>query len=79
MKVPAIQDGDVRLFESHAILRYLKSTRNAPDHWYPEKDYVRRAKIDEYLDWSDAGVRAPSLRYLISRVISLTGSTKPLF
>jgi len=49
--VPAIEEIDTktgeswRLFESHAILRYLAETRKVPEHWYP-KDPVKRAKVD---------------------------------
>lgn len=49
-KVPALKEGDFTLGESHAIMKYLHSTRELPDHWYP-KDAKQRAKIDEYLDW----------------------------
>ncbi|CDW86738.1 glutathione transferase 10 [Stylonychia lemnae] len=75
-KVPAITDGEVALFESHAILRYLKTTRSTPDHWYPDSDFQRRAKIDEYLDWQHSGLRETSLKYLIQRLAAPTAEVK---
>lgn len=38
-QVPAMKDvsnGDFVLYESHAIMRYLHTTRKCPDHWYPK-------------------------------------------
>ena len=47
---------EFRLFESHAILRYLTLSRNLPDHWFP-KDPILRAKVDQYLDWHHSFLR----------------------
>ena len=49
-QVPAMKDGDFILAQSHAILKYLHSSRHCPDHWYPA-DLIKRAKVDAYLDW----------------------------
>lgn len=46
--VPALEDGDLRMTESSAILKYLASKIEAPE--YP-KDLKKRAKIDEAMDW----------------------------
>lgn len=56
-KVPAILHGDLNLAESHAILRYLARTFNAPEQWYPRNDLKKAAKIDEYLDYHHTGTR----------------------
>eukprot|EP01015_Nassula_variabilis_P023892 TRINITY_DN450_c0_g3_i2.p1 TRINITY_DN450_c0_g3~~TRINITY_DN450_c0_g3_i2.p1 ORF type:complete len:246 (-),score=52.82 TRINITY_DN450_c0_g3_i2:99-836(-) len=59
-RVPAIKDGDLSMFESHAILRYLARSRKVEDHWYPEKDAKRCAYIDNYLDWHHQNTRLGS-------------------
>ena len=46
--VPAIEDGDLHLTESSAILKYLASKIEAPE--YP-RDLKKRAKVDEAMDW----------------------------
>jgi glutathione S-transferase len=46
--VPMLEDGDFRLTESSAILKYLASKFDLPS--YP-KDLRKRAKVDEMMDW----------------------------
>ncbi len=46
--VPMLEENDFRLTESAAILKYLADKTNSPA--YPS-DPVRRAKIDEMMDW----------------------------
>ena len=76
-KVPAITDGDVNMFESHTILRYIQETTGLPDHWYP-KDPRKRAKVDEYLDWHHNGLRLGAGGYLFRKYISpFTGKAAP--
>jgi len=59
MVVPTIIDGDLVLWESNAILRYL-AARHGPEEMYPT-DLVARAKVDMWMDWQlttlIAGVR----------------------
>lgn len=54
-------DGELRLGESHAIMRYLCRTaepRDAADAWYPgDHDPARAAAIDQWLDWHPNNVR----------------------
>jgi glutathione S-transferase len=47
-QVPLLEDGDFRLTESSAILKYLASKIDSPA--YP-KDLKKRAKVDEMMDW----------------------------
>lgn len=49
--IPTIEDGDLVLWESNAILRYL-AARYAP-HLWPE-DPVVRASADKWMDWQFA-------------------------
>ena len=46
--VPALTDGDFRMSESSAILKYLASRFDQPE--YP-RDLQQRAKVDEMMDW----------------------------
>lgn len=46
--VPVLEDGDFRLTESGAILKYLAGKFDMPE--YP-KDLKKRAKVDEIMDW----------------------------
>jgi glutathione S-transferase len=46
--VPVLEDGDLRLTESSAILKYLADTINSPA--YP-KELKQRARVNEMMDW----------------------------
>ena len=46
--VPVLEDGDFRMTESSAILKYLAARFDAPE--YP-KNLEQRAKVDEAMDW----------------------------
>lgn len=46
--VPVLEDGDLRLTESSAILKYLADRYDLPA--YP-KDLKKRAKVNELMDW----------------------------
>ncbi len=46
--VPTLEDGDMKLSESSAILKYLASKTEAAE--YP-RDLKKRAKVDEAMDW----------------------------
>lgn len=48
--VPTLVDGDVKIHESNAILRYL-CVKHGLDVWYP-KELPLRAKVEQWLDWN---------------------------
>jgi glutathione S-transferase len=50
--VPVLEEGDFRLTESSAILKYLAARFDAPE--YP-KDLKERAKVDSAMDWFNTG------------------------
>jgi glutathione S-transferase len=47
-QVPCLEDGDFRMTESSAILKYLAAKFDLPE--YP-KDLKKRARVDEVMDW----------------------------
>ena len=49
-QIPAIKADINVLFGVHTIMKYLHSTRNWADHWYPV-DAMKRAKVDMYLEF----------------------------
>ena len=50
--VPVLDDGDFRLTESSAILKYLADKIGSPT--YP-KDLQKRARVNEKMDWLNTG------------------------
>lgn len=50
-QVPTIQDGEVVVYESNAIVRYL-AAKNAPDTPFFPADVAARAHADQWMDWS---------------------------
>lgn len=53
--IPALEDGNLRICESAAILTYL-CDKNAWRDWLPT-DLERRARINQYLHWHVRRVR----------------------
>jgi glutathione S-transferase len=52
-QVPVLEDGDFKLSESSAILKYLADKVNSP--LYP-KDLKQRARVNERMDWFNTGL-----------------------
>jgi len=51
--IPVLEDGDFRLSESSAILKYLADKINSPA--YP-KDLKARARVNEVMDWLNSNL-----------------------
>jgi glutathione S-transferase len=50
MLVPTLQDGNLVVWESHAILRYLAAAYGAESLW--RSDVRERAIVDQWTDWT---------------------------
>ena len=62
--VPAIQDDDLTLFESNAILRYLCNAHAPTSPLYPA-DAKARAKVDAWLDFQQTALGPPHTVFFI--------------
>jgi glutathione S-transferase len=51
-QVPTLVDGEVKIHESNAILRYL-CVKHDLDAWYPRHP-ASRAKVEQWLDWNQS-------------------------
>lgn len=48
-QVPTLVDGELNIYESNAILRYI-CDKYELNSWYP-KGLIQRAQVDQWLDW----------------------------
>lgn len=55
--VPCLQDGELVLWESNAIVRYLAAQYGAEPLW--NADPCRRAEADKWMDWVTSSLAAP--------------------
>lgn len=74
-RVPVLVGEGLVLTESDAILKYLATRYDVPEHWYPRQP-VRRAKVDEYTAWHHTNTRLHAARVFILEVLlpAQTGS-----
>jgi glutathione S-transferase len=54
-RVPVVQDGELTVWESHAILRYLAASHGAGPFW--SSDPAVRAQVDGWMDWSQTSLQ----------------------
>ncbi|KAK9521937.1 hypothetical protein VZT92_018440 [Zoarces viviparus] len=67
-KVPVMEDNGFILTESDAIMKYLSTRYDVPDHWYPRQP-ERRARVDEYTAWHQSNTRPHAARVFILEVL----------
>jgi glutathione S-transferase len=54
-RIPVIEDGDLAVWESHAILRYLAACYGAGQFW--SDDAASRARVDSWMDWAQTSLQ----------------------
>ncbi|KAL8244902.1 hypothetical protein R6Q59_011160 [Mikania micrantha] len=68
-QIPAIVDGELKLFESHAILIYLSCAfPQVASHWYPNEIH-KRAKIHSVLDWHHSFLRRGAAGFVFNTLL----------
>lgn len=65
-QVPTMMDGDLKIFESHAILRYL-CHKHGLSGWYPQ-ELAHRALVDQWLDWNQCRLSPAVIDIVINKV-----------
>ncbi len=65
-QVPTLIDGDVKIHESNAILRYLCHKHDLKD-WYPD-DPATRAVVDQWLDWGQCRLSQAAVDIVLNTV-----------
>ncbi|KAE8292600.1 Glutathione S-transferase theta-1 [Larimichthys crocea] len=76
-KVPVLEDNGFVLTESDAILKYLVTKYNVPEHWYPRQP-ERRARVDEYTAWHQTNTRPHAAKVFILEVLLPAQSGSPV-
>ena len=64
-KVPALVDGEVKMFESIAIMIYLGEKYGVAKGLWPKADTAERAQALSWLVWSSAELQAPIVTYVM--------------
>ncbi|XP_041644573.1 glutathione S-transferase theta-2 [Cheilinus undulatus] len=67
-KVPVMDDNGFVLTESDAIMKYLVTKYDVPEHWYP-RQAERRARVDEYTAWHHSNTRPHAAKVFILEVL----------
>ncbi len=54
-RVPVLEDGDVAIWESHTILRYLAARYGRGTFWLD--DPAERSRVESWMDWSQTSLQ----------------------
>ncbi len=54
-RIPVMKDGELVVWESHAILRYLAATYGGASLWNP--DPAMRSQADRWMDWAQCSLQ----------------------
>jgi glutathione S-transferase len=73
--VPTVKDGDLVMWESNTICRYLATTRNG-EHLYP-RDPAARTHVERWMDWQLAVIGPPMGQLLFGLVRSTPETRDP--
>jgi glutathione S-transferase len=73
-QVPTLVDGDIKIHESNAILRYLCTKHELAD-WYPAAP-AARARIEQWLDWNQCQL-SPAVVDIVLNSVFLGASGDP--
>ena len=73
--VPTVKDGDLVMWESNTICRYLAATRNG-EHLYP-RDPAARTHVERWMDWQLAVIGPPMGQLLFGLVRSTPETRDP--
>src|SRR3954451_5715097 len=72
---PTVQDGDVVIWESNTILRYLATTRGGA-RLYPTTP-AARTQVERWMDWQLATVTSPMTDLLFGLIRKVPPATEP--
>lgn len=67
-QVPTLVDGDMRLHESGAILRWLCTKHDLSD-WYPVQ-LSERAQVEQWLEWTQSRLQTPVVQIVFNTVFA---------
>jgi len=65
-QIPTLLDGEIKIHESNAILRYL-CFKHHLTAWYPE-DLPQRALVEQWLDWNQCRLSACVTDIVLNKV-----------
>jgi glutathione S-transferase len=65
-QVPTLIDGEIKLHESNAILRYL-CVKHGLNAWYPQ-ELPLRAKVEQWLDWNQCRLSSTVVDIVLNSV-----------